>query len=192
MNIGIDLDGVVYNSENWFMAFAEIYDIEHNKKGIVNKNENHFQIRYGLTDEQTKEMRLKYLPVQMRESPLMPYAKDTLALLSKKHNTMFITSRGTVDASHIEITKERLKQDNLDGYKIIFSKNSKVQVCKENQIDIMVDDSYNVVKELAENGITCLQFITDNNKMVEYSNVVPVYNWGEIYRIISEIDKNNQ
>ena len=30
MNIGIDVDGVIMDTENWFRAYAEIFDLEIN------------------------------------------------------------------------------------------------------------------------------------------------------------------
>lgn len=35
MNLGIDLDGVVYNSEEWFKAFGEVYDMAKGGNGPI-------------------------------------------------------------------------------------------------------------------------------------------------------------
>lgn len=38
MKIGIDIDGVILNSENLFRVKAELYDLlELNKNGVINK-----------------------------------------------------------------------------------------------------------------------------------------------------------
>ncbi len=190
MIIGIDLDGVVYNSENWFMAFGEVYDIQSNGNGIVDKSTNNFQKRYGLTDEKALEIRLKYLPIQMKESPLMPYAKEVLSLLKQNNNLFIITSRGSLSKDHIQITQQRLNEDMIDVDEVIFSQDSKVSICKQKSIDVMIDDSYNVVKELANSGIKCLQFKADNTLSYEHENVKTVYNWGEVFREIKNLEKN--
>ena len=192
MDIGIDLDGVIYNSENWFMAFGEVYDINNNGKGIVDSTTNNFQKRYGLSDEKAKEIRLKYLPIQMKESPLMPFVKEVLKLLKQNHNLFIITSRGSVANEHIEITKQKLKEDKIDVDEVIFSQESKLNICRQKKIDLMIDDSFNVVKELSENNIKCLQFNADNTKCVTNENVIIVHNWGEVYRQITILDKESK
>lgn len=192
MNIGIDLDGVVYNSENWFMAFGEVYDINNNGKGIVDSTTNNFQKRYGLSYEKAKEIRLKYLPIQMKESPLMPFVKEVLRLLKQNHKLYIITSRGSMSNEHIEITKQKLKEDKIDVDEVIFSQESKLNICRQKKIDLMIDDGFNVVKELSENNIKCLQFNADNTKCVTNENVIIVHNWGEVYRQITILDKESK
>ena len=56
MKIGIDLDGVVIDSETTFRTYEEIFDIDIlGGNNLVNKEEPKFQTRYNWTDEQEKE-----------------------------------------------------------------------------------------------------------------------------------------
>lgn len=189
MIIGIDLDGVVYNSELWLQAFAEVFDIENGGNGIVDSSENSIGKRYGWDDEFARKFRLKYLPVQMKECPLMPYAKETLQMLKEKgHKIIVITSRGSVNKSHIEITKNRLKKDKIPFDELYFSTESKVNICKSKKIDIMVDDTPSVIEQLVSENIKCLYFKNGTTKDILNSNVKTIYNFGDIFRQIYNLE----
>ena len=73
MVIGIDLDGVVFDSETVFRTYEEIYDIEELKgNNLIDREEPKHQQRYNWTEEQTKNFRDKYYLEISRVSPLMP------------------------------------------------------------------------------------------------------------------------
>ena len=56
MKIGIDLDGVVIDSETTFRTYEELYDMEILKSNnLVDREEPKFQARYNWTKEQQKE-----------------------------------------------------------------------------------------------------------------------------------------
>ena len=72
MKIGIDLDGVVIDSETTFRTYEEIYDIDILKSNnLINREEPKFQSRYNWTTEQQKEFIEKYFLTISRESNLM-------------------------------------------------------------------------------------------------------------------------
>ena len=56
MNIGIDIDGVIFDSETYFRCFAEMYDIDSGiNSGIVKKDEVRVQRRYDWPYEQFRD-----------------------------------------------------------------------------------------------------------------------------------------
>lgn len=183
MRIGVDLDGVIYNSENWFMAMAEFYDIQKNGNGIVDSSTNDVQKRYGLSDEEALQFRKKQNPMQILTSPLMPLVKEALSYLKEQgHQIIIITSRGKIFNEHIKLTTKKLKKDKIIFDELYFSKSSKLSLCQEKNIDVMIDDSFQIVDELAKNNIKCIQFKADQTKQAEHQNVKIAYNWGEVIR----------
>lgn len=189
MRIGVDLDGVIYNSENWFMAMAEFYDIQKNGKGIVDRTTSDIQKRYGMSDDEVYEFRKKQNPSQILLSPLMPLAIDALKFLKEQgHQIIIITSRGKFFNEHIDLTLQKLKQDKIIFDEIYFSKNSKLSFCQEKKIDVMIDDSYKIANELAKNNIKCIQFKADSTKKVKHHNVKIAYNWGDVIRLILKMN----
>ena len=79
MKIGIDLDGVVIDSETTFRTYEEIFDIDFLKgNNLVNKEEPKFQARYNWTDKQEEEFIKKYFLTVSKESNLINYPKGKL------------------------------------------------------------------------------------------------------------------
>lgn len=61
MKIGIDLDGVVIDSETTFRTYEEIFDLDVLKENnLINREEPKFQARYNWNEEQQKEFIEKY------------------------------------------------------------------------------------------------------------------------------------
>lgn len=185
MNIGIDLDGVVYNSENWMMSMAEIVLGHGCGIKIADKSTNDIKLRYNLSDEQALLFRKKYCPLQIKESPLMPLARECMEKLKENgNNLIIITGRGAVNKEDKALTEERLKRDAIPYDKLIFSDGGKLSSCIKEKIDIMIDDSYPVINQLAENNIKCLQLCDTTLRKSRHKNAKSVYNWGEILQEI--------
>ena len=190
MNIGIDLDGVVYNSEALLKCMAEFYDQQIGGSGVVNKEELLCQHRYNWTIEQENEFLKLHLIDVLKKAPLKPMAKETLELLKKEgHNLFVITSRGNIFEDEIKVTKQRIKKDKLPVSQIFYSASDKAKLCKELKIDVMIDDYYNNVIKVAKAGIKCLYFRDFVLKFADHKKIIEVNNWGEIYRQINLIKK---
>ena len=96
MKIGIDLDGVVIDSETTFRTYEEIFDIDIlDGNNLVNREEPKFQSRYNWTDEQEKEFIEKYFLTVSKESNLMSGFLAVYKLLKEqRHELVVITARG--------------------------------------------------------------------------------------------------
>ena len=96
MKIGIDLDGVVIDSETTFRTYEEIFDIDTLKgNNLINRKEPKFQSRYNWTDEQQKEFIDKFFLTVSRESNLMSGFLGAYKQLNKQgHEFVVITARG--------------------------------------------------------------------------------------------------
>lgn len=72
MRIGIDLDGVVIDSETTFRVYEEIFDIDTlNGNHLIDIEEPKFQARYNWSKEQEAEFINRYFLKVSKESPLM-------------------------------------------------------------------------------------------------------------------------
>lgn len=185
MKIGIDLDGVVFDSETTFRTYEEIFAVE---KGniIVDREEPKFQARYNWTPEEQKEFIDKYFLTVSKESGLMSGFLAVYRLLKKDgHEFIVITARG----GHVKEMKDDairiLKENNIEFDKYYWTVEDKLEICKKENVDIMIDDDWKIVKKLSENGIKTLYFRDTNLKRLEENDLVKeVNNWGDIYRII--------
>jgi uncharacterized HAD superfamily protein len=103
-------------------------------------------------------------------------------LLEKGHEIYIITSRGEqkkIFKGSESLTLEYLKLNNINYTKIIFSCSDKAKVCKDNNIDVMVDDSIKYCEEIRNENIKSILFTSTVNKSL-YTTVQRVNNWLEL------------
>ena len=189
MKIGIDLDGVVIDSETTFRTYEEIFDIDILKgNNLINRKEPKFQARYNWTSNQKKEFIEKYFLKVSRESGLMSGFIAIYDLLKKQgHEFVVITARGGYVKEMKDDAIRLLEENNIKFDKYYWNVEDKLEICKKEKVDIMIDDDWNIIKKLAENKIRTLYF-RDTNLMILEENqyIKEVNNWGEIYRYIKE------
>lgn len=192
MRIGIDLDGVVFNTEMLWATYAELYDcIELKRNSLVNKKETKVQDKYNWTNEELNNFFDKYIDIY--EFDLVPGAKEVLELLKKEgHELIIITARGTLanSKSETKIAQDILLKEKIKYDKVYWGSKDKVEICQKEKIDIMIDDNYEICKSLSNANVRSLYFHSLGRYNIgEDSNIVEVYNWGEVYRNIKKSSK---
>ena len=189
MKIGIDLDGVVIDSETTFRTYEEIFDIDTLKENnLVDREEPKFQARYNWTKEQEKEFIKKYFLKVSRESNLMSGFIGVYNLLKEQgHEFVVITARGGFIKEMKDDAIRLLDENNIKFDKYYWHVEDKLEVCKNENVDIMIDDDWRIIKNLADNQVKTLYFKDTNLKTLEESEYIKeVNNWGDIYRTIKE------
>lgn len=189
MKIGIDLDGVVMDSEATFRTYEEIFDIDILQgNNLINREEPKFQARYNWTEEQENEFIKKYFLTVSRESNLMSGFIAVYNLLKNQgHEFVVITARG----GHLKEMKDDairlLEENNIKFDKYYWQVEDKLEICKKENVDIMIDDDWKIIKRLADNKVKTLYFRDVNlMKLEENEYIKEVNNWGDIYRLIKE------
>ncbi len=121
----------------------------------------------------------------------MPGAKMILKKLKEEGNDLYIiTARGIHNEQIIEITKNIFKETGMDIFtKCYWSILDKAKVCKDENIDIMIDDSKYNCESIANAGIKTI-YMKDapSYDIIDNPNVVTLYNWGEVYRYLHEMN----
>ncbi len=187
MKIGIDLDGVVIDSETTFRTYEEIFDIDILKgNNLINKKEPKFQARYNWTNEQEKEFIEKYFMTVSKESNLMSGFVGIYNLLKEQgHQFVVITARGGFIKEMKDDAIRLLEENNIKFDKYYWNVEDKLEICKNEKVDIMIDDDWKIIKRLADNEVKTLYFRDTNlMKLEENEYIKEVNNWGEIYRYI--------
>ncbi len=81
-----------------------------------------------------------------------------------------------------------LEENNIKFDKYYWKVEDKLEICKKEKVDIMIDDDWKIIKKLADNKVKTLYFRDTNLVELEESEYIKeVNNWGEIYRYIKEI-----
>lgn len=192
MKIGIDLDGVVFDSEKEFRVYSELYDmLDLKQNSKINNKELKFQSRFKWTKEDIDVFLNKYHKQIIVESNFMPGVKRILKLLKEDgHTLILITARGGMNRDMIKVTEERLQQNEMNIFdKYYWATENKDEVCVKENVDIMIDDFCDKCKSIANSKIKTIYLKDAPSYDLEENEYIKVlYNWGEIYRYIKEIE----
>lgn len=192
MKIGIDLDGVVFDSEKEFRVYSELYDmIDLKQNSKTDNRELKFQDRFQWTEKQTKDFLKKYHKQIIEESNFIPGVKKILTLLKEDgHSLILITARGGLNKDMIKITEERLKENGMYIFeKYYWATENKDEVCQKENIDIMIDDFCKNCENIASSKIKTIYLKDAPSYDLEENKYIKVlYNWGEIYRYIKDME----
>lgn len=192
MRIGIDIDGVILDFDQTLRVKQELYDVLILKRNsIVNEKETFFQAKYNWSEEEQNDFIQKEFIKTSKECAFKPGAVEVINMLKKDgHELIIISSRGGIIKEMKEVAERRLEEKGLKFDKYFFVVKDKAKICKEENIDIMIDDYYKTCKSLVENKIMTLYFREyPTYELEENEYLKEVHNWGEIYRYICEISK---
>ena len=195
LKVGIDLDGVVFDSETTFRTYEELYDIDELKgNNLISREEPKFQTRYNWNNEEQKRFIEKYFLEVSKNSSLMSGFKIIYEKLKQLDlELIVITARGGYILEMKDDAIRILNENNITFDKYYWSQSDKLDICLKENIDIMIDDDYRIITKLASNEIKTLYFRDTNMKKLEENNFIKeVNNWGDIYRYFVNIigDKN--
>ena len=123
---------------------------------------------------------------------MLPNADKTIQKLKEEGNTIhFITARlmNIKNCDTEAITKKSLNDFNIPYDSLNLHISDKLTFCKEHGIDLLIEDSYETCRELADNGIKSILMTTKMNSDIEDKEIVRVNNWDEIYEEIEKYKK---
>lgn len=195
MKIGIDIDDTTFLTVKSMLKYADIFEEEisgvptnRDSFGLI-KDRYYLKVLYGW-DEKTKFAFFdKYYKNVLEECTMLPYANEVIQKLKKEGNSIhFITARlmNIKGCDTEEITKNSLDTFNIPYDSLNLHISDKLTFCKEQGIDILIEDSYETCRELAENGIKSILMTTKMNANIDAKGIVRVNNWKEIYKEIKK------
>ena len=189
MKIGLDLDGVVLDTEKQFRNEAELYDIlKLNRNSTKDQSAQWAQDRYKWADDEKNEFIEKYLLEGTKKSHIMPGAKEVIELLKKDgHELVVITARGHDIPVMKKLAQEMLEKENITFDKYYWETPEKVETAKKENIDLMVEDSLSNCMKLSKENIKSIYLRDSNMKPANDKNIKECYIWGEVYRYIREL-----
>jgi len=191
MRIGIDIDNVISKFNEELLKEYIKHDKELRNTGIVNENADY--IRRGMFDW-TEDEEINFYRNNIERIAKNLKVKDGAKeyidkLISDGHLIYIITGRDNGEYSDpYNMTKKWLDDNSIKYHSLIFTnayrndKHGKTEKCKENNIDVMIDDSVHICQDCIDNNITTLLMDTPYNKLVDMPRV---HNWEEIYEFIS-------
>lgn len=190
MRIGIDIDGVLTDIEQWQLdvggKFFSKYD-----KSVVNNEGYEISEIFDISNELDDEFWNEYLYEYVTKEPSRKYASEVIKKLKDDGNEIYIvtarylTDRDTDDGKKMrKIVVNWLKEQNIYYDEIIFSPEDKKENCKKYNIDIMIEDKVDNINKISS-IIPVICFHAGYNKECKGKNIYRVYNWYDIYNLIN-------
>lgn len=195
MNIGIDIDGVLQNVGDFIFDYGSKYCFNKNINFNINDSEYNEKDIFGISSKEAEEFWKTYLVQYVTSYQPRDFAVEVIKKLKENNNNIYIiTARNEYglpddeEGNMQKLTKEWIKKNKIYYDELIFTSEDKRKVCKENKIDIMIEDSPTNVKELSE---IIKVFCYDNpyNRGIEGKNITRVYSWYDILNKIVNINK---
>lgn len=199
MKIGIDIDDTTVITVKSMIKYADLYDTKilgrkgtNGNLGLI-QNRYYLKVLYGWDDKTKFDFFDTYYKNVLEECVPMANASETITKLKEEGNEIsFITARLTQikNCDTENITIKTLKDNNIPYDKLIINASDKLKFCKENGIEIFIEDSYDTCKQLEENGIKTYLMTTKMNQNIDAGEIERVKDWNEIYqKVKSYIEK---
>lgn len=190
MRIGIDIDNTITDTQKIFLEYCYIYDKTLRNSGIINEDSANVQEKFDWSNEEQIYFNKRYVDDVIKNAIIYADAKRIINLLYQEgHEIYFITARSKKYClkTH-EITSDWLKSNDIKFSKLISEAEIKIKECIDNQIDIMIDDSYKIYKNLNTNNIQCVLYKNKiNSNLIDKGTDSFVSNWIEFYNYIKNI-----
>ena len=185
MRIGIDIDDTICDS---WLTIAPImckdFNLDYNE--IIKSKKTYKEI-IKITETQYREYSKKYRTI-LKNPKLKENVKETLEELAKDNKIIFITARPDYSFDNAyEFTKEFLDKNNIHYDKIITNAEEKKQICKQESIDIFIDDNKTNCEKVSELKIKVLMF--ENYFNEDETKFKKIKNWKEILKEVNNARK---
>jgi len=196
MRIGIDIDGVLTDIEQWQLDYgSKFYFKKYNKQILDNEGYETTDI-FKVDSKLDDEFWNKYFKEYSINVDVRSFASEVIKKLKDDGNEIYIiTARGSFLSDYANgifleesknIVLEWLRKNEIEYDKIIFAPEDKLNICLENNIDIMIEDKpANINKISTEIPVIC--FHAGYNKSCNGNNIIRCYSWYDIYAKLTNI-----
>ena len=166
MTVGIDFDNTIVNTAEVSKKYLDIFKPNNNLKNFHELPPNEKRIFFN-----------KYKLEITNNSLLNSGVKEAFRFFKDNNiKTILITARS--DAKQIKATRKYLKKHGIIFDSLCFNNKVKDKVCVDNNVDLMIDDTENVLETVSHKGIKVLKYGTKSEK------INSVKDWFEIIELI--------
>ncbi len=184
MKIGIDIDDTMAETFDYLMPYiAEFFKVD--IKYLKDNN-----ISYCNLPEEMKERELEFAQKYYdKVIPNTPFKTEVAEYIDKikelGHKIVIITARDkTLYTDEYKTTIEELKNNNIHYDKLICDFD-KANACKNEKIDLFIDDSITNCNKVNKLGIETILFTSKSN-INNKTNLDRVDSWKDIYEKVKE------
>lgn len=195
MKIGIDIDGVLTNIERFQIDYGTKYAYENNISVDIDISKYYSTDCFGFDEYNDNRFWNQYIFEYAENYEMRSFANEVIDKLKKDGNEIYIitarayTYKDTAEGERMRaVVKNWLKKNNIYYDKIFFSSEDKSKYCKENNIDVMIEDSPMNIAVLSSVVDKIICFDASYNKECKGENIIRCYSWYDIYNKIKSMN----
>lgn len=196
MRIGIDIDNTLNKVQDKLNKAAFDYAISLGKKidnydnplEDIKNNGDTYKKKFQFSYEELKYF-LKEIQEDITNNALpRENVKEVIDKLKEdRHEIYIVTARDSeFHDDPYKLSKDWLDKNNIYYDRLIVNAREKASVCKNENIDLFIDDQLNNCLSVANVGINTIM-ITDI--IYNYNEITQLQNWNEIYNYINEMEQ---
>lgn len=197
MKIGIDIDGVLTNDDDFIINCTSKYCYENNLDFFKNPYAYEYE-KLDWDEDTINKYRKLYFDDYVDNEPVRKFASEVIKKLKEDgHEIYIITARhkshdDTLDGENMrQRIKKWLDMNEILYDKLIFARAPKTNELVENKIDLMIEDSPNMIPVMKE-IVDVFCYDTRYNQKIKNDNVTRVFSWYDIYKKINEKIRSNK
>lgn len=191
MKIGIDIDNTITHTTEMIMHYARIFGQEHGLNTIPDPSYYYLEDALGWDKKTADEFLDHYLGRIYAEMRPKDQAIEVIRELKSEHELILITSRNRQFPQVEEVTVNWLAQNNIAYDRLILNTTSnmhffsKLAICLENQVEVMIEDHYELVSEISP-IIPVIMFEYPYNSHLLSDNIIRVKHWNEVKQWVNQ------
>lgn len=192
MKIGIDIDGVLTDEQRYVLDYGSAFFTKRNILYKIHDDIYDSKEIFEVSEEEYDAFWKEHIFDYSENISIRPFARDIIKRLLEENNEIYIiTSRSYTTYENDNrfkmknIVKEWLKRNEIKYNDIIFSR-EKDKICKELNINVMIEDKPENVDKISKD-IPVICFSEGYNKKCTGENVFRAYSWYDVYNKIKEI-----
>ncbi len=191
MIIGIDIDNTITHTTEMILHYAQIYGKEQGLNTIPDMRHYYLEDILGWDRQIADDFLNAHLGQIYHDMQPKEQAIEVINHLKKEHELILITSRNRQFPEVEEVTVSWLKRNGLFYDRLILNTTSnmhffnKLEVCRENQVDIMIEDHYKLVSEISP-FLPVIMFDYPYNSHLRSDNIIRVKHWNEVKQWVDQ------
>lgn len=187
MVIGIDIDNTITHTTEMIMHYAKIFGQERGLNTTPDLRYYYLEDVLGWDKAVADEFLSHYLGYIYRDMLPKEQAVEVISELKQQHEIILITSRNRQYPEVEKVTTEWLAQNGIAYDRLILNATgnmhyfSKLAVCQENGVELMIEDHHDLVSELSCH-IPVIMFDYPYNRHLNDKNIIRVEHWRQVHK----------
>lgn len=185
MIIGIDIDNTITHTTEAIMHYARLFGQAKGLNTVPDLRYYYLEDALGWDRAVVDEFFRGYLGPIYRDMRPKEKAVEVIKGLKQEHEIILITSRNRQYPQVEEATTNWLAQNGVDYDRLILNTTSnlhyfsKLAACRENRVELMIEDHYELVRELSVH-LPVIMFDYPYNSHLNSENVYRVQHWDHV------------